>query len=134
MQLGRVAGGHPKPISLDLNSAPRSRQIVIQLRIGEDDAGGGEGHEAPKGDAPRLADAPAVLKRSVTRVWTDGGERAFWILLRRLVKDWDEYQVIVMPETVIRCQGSVLLPPREPRNPPRLGGQSSPAPGISGIR
>ena len=44
----------------------------------------------------------AVLKRSVTRARIEDSDRVFWILVKRLFKDWAEHLVIVKPETVIR--------------------------------
>ena len=43
-----------------------------------------------------------VLKRTAKRAKIDDSDRVFWILLRRLFRDWAEHLVIVKPETVIR--------------------------------
>lgn len=44
----------------------------------------------------------AVLKRSVKRPKIDDSDRVFWILLRRLWKQWADSLVFVRPDTVIR--------------------------------
>ena len=43
-----------------------------------------------------------VLGRSVNRARIEDSDRIFWILVRKLFKDWAEHLVIVKPETVIR--------------------------------
>ena len=43
----------------------------------------------------------AVLKRSVKRPRIDDADRVFWILLRRLWKEWSGSLVFVKPDTVI---------------------------------
>ncbi len=43
-----------------------------------------------------------VLKRSVKRARIEDSDRVFWILVRKLFKDWADSLVIVKPETVIR--------------------------------
>ena len=44
----------------------------------------------------------AVLKRSVNRAKIEDSDRIFWILMKRLLKNWKECLPIVKPETVIR--------------------------------
>ena len=44
----------------------------------------------------------AVLKRSVKRARVEDSDRVFWILMRRLLKDWRDTLLIVKPETVIK--------------------------------
>jgi len=43
-----------------------------------------------------------VLKRSVKRARIEDSDRIFWILMKRILKDWKECLLIVKPETVIR--------------------------------
>ena len=43
-----------------------------------------------------------VLKRSVKRAKLEDSDRVFWILIRRLFRDWADHLVIVKPDTVIR--------------------------------
>jgi transposase InsO family protein len=43
-----------------------------------------------------------VLRRNAKRPKLDDSDRAFWVLMRRLFKDWAEHLVIVKPETVVR--------------------------------
>jgi putative transposase len=43
-----------------------------------------------------------VLRRSVKRVRLNDGDRLFWVLIRRLFKEWKEHLVLVKPETVVR--------------------------------
>lgn len=44
----------------------------------------------------------AVLKRSVTRAKFEGSDRIFWIVLRRMLKDWRDAVFLVKPDTVVR--------------------------------
>ena len=44
----------------------------------------------------------AVLKRSVKRAQVKDSDRVFWILMRRLLKDWKGALIFVKPETVVR--------------------------------
>ena len=44
----------------------------------------------------------AVLRRSVNRPRLQDSDRIFWILLRRLLRNWRESLLIVNPETVVR--------------------------------
>ncbi len=44
----------------------------------------------------------AVLRRSVKRAPIRDSDRVFWILMRRLLVDWQDALVFVKPETVIR--------------------------------
>ena len=44
----------------------------------------------------------AVLKRSVKRPRIEDSDRIFWIMLRRVLKEWREALVIVKPDTVVR--------------------------------
>ena len=44
----------------------------------------------------------AVLRRSVKRARIRDSDRVFWILMRRLLVDWQDALVFVKPETVIR--------------------------------
>ena len=46
-----------------------------------------------------------VLKRSATRAKITDSDRAFWVLMTRLLRDWKEFLLIVKPETVNRWQG-----------------------------
>lgn len=43
-----------------------------------------------------------VLKRTAKRPRINDSDRTFWILMRRMLKDWQESLHIVKPETVIR--------------------------------
>jgi putative transposase len=44
----------------------------------------------------------AVLKRTVKRPNINDSDRIFWIMMRRLLKDWQDALIFVKPETVIR--------------------------------
>ena len=44
----------------------------------------------------------AVLQRSVKRAKIHDSDRVFWILIRRMLKNWRETLLIVRPETVIK--------------------------------
>ena len=44
----------------------------------------------------------SVLKRSVKRPNIKDSDRIFWIMMRRLLKDWQDALIFVKPETVIR--------------------------------
>lgn len=43
-----------------------------------------------------------VLKRTVRRARINGSDRAFWILMRRMLRDWKEALLLAKPETVVR--------------------------------
>ena len=43
-----------------------------------------------------------VFKRSVKRARLTDSDRVFWILIRRMLKDWKNALSIVKPETVVR--------------------------------
>jgi len=43
-----------------------------------------------------------VLKRSVKQARLHDGDRLFWVLIHRLLKEWKEHLVLVKPETVVR--------------------------------
>jgi len=43
----------------------------------------------------------AVLKRSVNRPRIEDSDRIFWILLRRMLKEWKDTLLFVKPDTVI---------------------------------
>ena len=66
-----------------------------------------------------------VLKRSVKRAKLKDSDRVFWILLRRMIKDWADHLVIVKPEAVIRWHRKGFAyywrrksKPRRPGRPP----------------
>ena len=44
----------------------------------------------------------AVLKRSVTRPRIEDSDRIFWVMLRRLLKEWREALFFVKPDTIVR--------------------------------
>ena len=44
----------------------------------------------------------AVLKRTVKRPRINDADRIFWIMMRRLLKDWPSALIFVKPDTVIR--------------------------------
>ncbi len=43
----------------------------------------------------------AVLRRSVKRPHFRPRDRLFWVILRRVCKDWRSYLILVKPETVV---------------------------------
>jgi len=43
-----------------------------------------------------------VLRRNAKRPRLEDSDRAFWVLVRRLLRDWKDHLVIVRPETVLR--------------------------------
>ena len=43
-----------------------------------------------------------VLKRSVNRAKINDSDRVFWVLMRRMLKDWKDSLLIVKPETLLR--------------------------------
>ena len=43
-----------------------------------------------------------MLKRSVNRAKINDSDRVFWVLMRRMLKDWRDSLVIVKPQTVVR--------------------------------
>ena len=43
-----------------------------------------------------------VLKRTTKRARINDSDRTFWILMRRMLKDWEQAPFIVKPDTVIR--------------------------------
>jgi len=44
----------------------------------------------------------AVLKRSVSRPRIEDSDRIFWILMRRMLKEWKETLLFVKPDTVLK--------------------------------
>ena len=44
----------------------------------------------------------AVLKRSVKRAQIHDGDRMFWILMKRMLKEWREAVHFVKPDTIVR--------------------------------
>ena len=44
----------------------------------------------------------AVLKRSVKRPKIEDSDRIFWILMRRMLKEWKETLLFVKPATVVK--------------------------------
>jgi len=44
----------------------------------------------------------AVLKRSVPRPKIEDSDRMVWIMLRRMLKEWEEALILVKPHTVVR--------------------------------
>jgi hypothetical protein len=44
----------------------------------------------------------AVLKRTVKRPSIKDSDRIFWIMMRRVLKDWQDALIFVKPATVIR--------------------------------
>lgn len=43
-----------------------------------------------------------VLRRNARRPKLEDSDRAFWILMRRLLRNWKEHLVVVKPGTVVR--------------------------------
>src|SRR5262249_45707352 len=85
------------------------------------------GHRAVALENLALRQQLAALKRSVKRPRLRTRDRAFWILLANVWRDWRRALVIVQPDTVVRCHREWLRRRWTVRSHPSRPGRPSTA-------